>query len=94
MNFLTFYIISIVAYWLLETLDKGHDEREDHNENMTVVIVIIMFIPFSNTLAVIVNLIVTIYDLLLDKIGKIKWGKIYDKMFFKRKYTDKVRSKK
>lgn len=90
MNFLTFYLISVVVYWLLEIFDKGHDEREDHNESMAVAIVIIMFIPFINILAVIGNLIVTISDILMNKIDKIKWGKIYDKMFFKRKYRDKV----
>ena len=89
MNFLIFYLISVVVYWLLEVFDR-HGGKEDDNENIAAAIFIIMFIPFINTLAVIVNLIVTIYDLLVDKIGKIKWGKIYDKMFFKRKYTDKI----
>ena len=89
MNFLIFYLISVVVYWLLEVFDR-HGGKEDDNENIAAAIFIIMFIPFINTLAVIVNLIVTIYDLLVDKIGKIKCGKIYDKMFFKRKYTDKI----
>ena len=91
MNFLIFYLISVVVYWLLEVFDRhGHEGKEDDNENMAAAVFIIMFIPFVNTLAIIGNIIVTVYDLLTVKFSRFKWGKIYDKMFFKRKYTDKV----
>lgn len=89
MNFLTFYLISVVVYWLLEVLYSTKAE-EDNNESMAAAVFIIMFIPFVNTLAVIGSLIVTLYDVLITKFSKFKWGKLYDKVFFKRKHTDKV----